>query len=176
MIHSDDGVLYSAWDGQVEFIIEPYVNMLSYITFEQIRAAIPDYLSFGNIEGAAFDDFCEFTAATIDIRFHLKDDAPPMLKRLEVYWAGRTRNWVEDWQAFIRTHNLDIRTEWWKALNSVTNPAIAAPAALATPLPDGEALDNLPDDSPLSKPGKGLNARSFKSSTRKRKQTEARTQ
>lgn len=169
MIQPDDGVVYSAWDGQVEFVIEPYVNMFSLITLDQIKSAVPEHADFENVARLAFNDFGEFMASTIDIRFNLKDDAPPMLRRLEAFWTGRTRNWAEDWQTFIRMNNADIRQEWWNALNNVSNPAAAAPPELATPLPDLDVLEGIPDDAPLSENGRPLNGASSKSSLRKRK-------
>lgn len=169
-----DGVVYAAWDGQVRFIIEPYVNMLSIITLEQIKAAIPEHTGFGSVERLVFTDFSEFMTFTQTVEFALKEDAPPMFKRLQVFWeASRAadRDWRALWHLFLQTLNTDIREQWWKALNNVINPAVAAPPELAKPLPEGEELDNLPEDSPLSVSGKPSKRKPSTSSRRKDKQS-----
>lgn len=165
-----DGVVYAAWDGQVKFVVEPYVNMLSLITLEQIKAAIPEHTGFGSIETLVFTDFYEFMTSTQAIEFALNDDAPPMLKRLQVFWEAsrqHERNWPDLWRLFVQTLNTDIREQWWKALNNVINPAVAAPPELATPLPEGEELEKLDDDAPLSVSGKPSKRKRSTSSQRR---------
>lgn len=166
-----DGIVYAAWDGQVKFIVEPYVNMLSLITLEQIKAAIPEHTGFGSIEALVFTDFYEFMTSTQAVEFALKDDAPPMLKRLQTFWEAscqHERSWPDLWRLFVQTMNTDIREQWWKALNNVINPAVAAPPELATPLPDNpDDLEGIPDDAPLSVSGKPSKGKRSTSSRRR---------
>ncbi len=166
--------VYEAFNGQVIFETDPYITPMALITIERIHKAIPT-TDFGEMEEIFFTDFTEFVSRTSAIRFNLTDDSPAELVRLKRFWDAASifpRDYAALWSLFL--HNYDtgaVRSEWDRAVQGAVPPDMAADPQLATALPDDEeALDNLPDDSPLSKRGKRSTRKSSKRSLASGKQ------
>jgi hypothetical protein len=155
----NNGVPYKAFGGRVVFYIAPYITPRIMIQSDKIRDGVPGHEKFTDLESAYFETFAGFMPFTLDIEFNLNDPAPPALLDLKRFWDAAkqpARDWLALWELFQDTYDIQaVGSEWRNAINSVVPEDLAADPALATPLPEGEELEQLADDDPKLLAGNG---------------------
>lgn len=110
-------VPHTLFDGQVTVWLLPYRSVAVDVVLETLS---PD--------GAPLDTgrtlFALCDTLTVDAAFALRDDAPPALRALELYWRERPDDVRARCALFLTLIDASVASAWWSAYEA-TRPALA---------------------------------------------------